>query len=61
MEPLREELLHFVDCVKSRKTPRTDGENGLRVLKVLDACQRSIEANGQPVRLEGERHARQGR
>jgi UDP-2-acetamido-3-amino-2,3-dideoxy-glucuronate N-acetyltransferase len=51
MEPLREELTHFVDCVKSRKTPRTDGENGLRVLKVLDACQRSIESNGQPVRL----------
>lgn len=51
MEPLKEELLHFVDCVRSRKTPRTDGENGLRVLRVLDACQRSIESNGQPVRL----------
>ena len=51
MEPLREELAHFVDCVKTRKTPRTDGVNGVRVLKVLDACQRSIEAGGQPVRL----------
>jgi UDP-2-acetamido-3-amino-2,3-dideoxy-glucuronate N-acetyltransferase len=51
MEPLREELLHFVDCVRTRKTPRTDGGNGLRVLRVLDACQRSIEAGGQPVRL----------
>ena len=51
MEPLREELAHFVECVRSRRTPRTDGENGLRVLKVLDACQRSIESGGQPVRL----------
>jgi len=51
MEPLREELAHFVDCVKTRKTPRTDGANGVRVLKVLDACQRSIESGGQPVRL----------
>jgi UDP-2-acetamido-3-amino-2,3-dideoxy-glucuronate N-acetyltransferase len=50
-EPLREELSHFVDCVRSRKTPRTDGANGLRVLRVLDACQRSIESGGQPVRL----------
>ena len=51
MEPLREELAHFVECVRSRKAPRTDGANGLRVLRVLDACQRSIATNGQPVRL----------
>ena len=50
-EPLREELAHFVDCVRSRKRPRTDGENGLRVLRVLDACQRSVESNGQPVKV----------
>ena len=50
-EPLREELAHFVDCIRSRKTPTTDGQNGLRVLKVLDACQRSVESSGQPVRL----------
>jgi UDP-2-acetamido-3-amino-2,3-dideoxy-glucuronate N-acetyltransferase len=51
MEPLREELAHFVDCVRTRKAPRTDGPNGVRVLKVLDACQRSIESGGQPVRV----------
>lgn len=50
-EPLREELAHFVDCVRTRRAPRTDGESGLRVLRVLDACQRSIEAGGEPVRL----------
>ncbi len=51
MEPLREELSHFVECVRTRKAPRTDGPSGLRVLRVLDACQRSIEAGGQPIRL----------
>ncbi len=51
MEPLREELAHFVECVRTRRPPRTDGPNGLRVLRVLDACQRSIEKGGQPVRL----------
>jgi UDP-2-acetamido-3-amino-2,3-dideoxy-glucuronate N-acetyltransferase len=49
MEPLREELAHFVDCVRTRRPPRTDGLNGLRVLRVLDACQRSLEAGGPPV------------
>jgi len=51
-EPLREELSHFLECVRTRATPRTDGENGVRVLRVLDACQRSIDAGGAVVPLE---------
>jgi len=51
IEPLREELTHFLECVRTRRTPRTDGPSGLRVLKVLDACQRSIDAGGVPIRL----------
>jgi UDP-2-acetamido-3-amino-2,3-dideoxy-glucuronate N-acetyltransferase len=35
-EPLKEELKHFVDCVQNRNIPQTDGEEGLRVLKVLE-------------------------
>jgi len=50
-EPLREELLHFVECVRTRRGPRTDGANGLQVLRVLEACQRSLENGGHPVRL----------
>lgn len=50
-EPLREELRHFLDCVRTRRTPRTDGRNGLRVLRVLDACQRSLAAGGRPVKV----------
>jgi UDP-2-acetamido-3-amino-2,3-dideoxy-glucuronate N-acetyltransferase len=41
-EPLRAECQHFVECIKSRKAPVSDGAEGLRVLRVLDACQRSL-------------------
>jgi len=39
LEPLKLECEHFIECVKSRTKPITDGEEGLRVLRVLDACQ----------------------
>src|SRR6266516_1207853 len=45
-EPLRAECQHFLDCVKSRTVPLTDGREGLRVLGVLDACQRSLWRGG---------------
>ena len=50
-EPLREELRHFLECVRTRRRPQTDGRNGLRVLRVLDACQRSLAAGGRPVKV----------
>ncbi len=49
-EPLRAECQHFLDCVASRTPPTSDGAEGLRVLRVLDACQRALH-NG-PVVLE---------
>ena len=48
-EPLRLECLHFVECVRDRKPPLTDGLDGLRVVKVLDAAQKSLRAGGAPV------------
>ena len=42
-EPLRAECLHFIKCVETRRQPRTDGQEGLRVLRVLAACQKSLE------------------
>lgn len=44
-EPLAAECRHFLDCVQSRKTPRTDGREGLRVLSVLNRCQQSLESS----------------
>jgi UDP-2-acetamido-3-amino-2,3-dideoxy-glucuronate N-acetyltransferase len=45
-EPLHEECLHFVECVRSRRRPRTDGEEGLRVLSVLQQSQAALETKG---------------
>jgi len=50
-EPLRLECLHFLECVKTRRRPVSDGYDGLRVVKVLDAAQRSLKANGEPVKI----------
>jgi len=48
-EPLKLECLHFLECVRDRVIPRTDGDNGLRVLKILHAAGESIRHHGQPV------------
>ena len=50
-EPLMEEAKHFLECIKERKKPKTDGEEALQVLKVLDACQESMSKNGQVIKL----------
>lgn len=48
-EPLREECRHFVDCCRNRTAPRTDGREGLRVLRVLKAAQASLDCDGEGV------------
>jgi UDP-2-acetamido-3-amino-2,3-dideoxy-glucuronate N-acetyltransferase len=48
-EPLARECEHFLECVMTRKKPKTDGESGVRVLEVLEACERSIGNSGQSV------------
>jgi UDP-2-acetamido-3-amino-2,3-dideoxy-glucuronate N-acetyltransferase len=50
-EPLKLECEHFLTCIRERQQPLTDGENGLRVLKVLEASQASLERGGMPVNL----------
>jgi predicted dehydrogenase len=50
-EPLRLECQAFLDAITSRTPPLTDGESGLRVLRVLQAAQRSLITQGQPVML----------
>jgi UDP-2-acetamido-3-amino-2,3-dideoxy-glucuronate N-acetyltransferase len=51
-EPLRLECAHFLECVRDRRVPDTDGENGLRVLRILHAAGESIRGHGQPVSAE---------
>jgi UDP-2-acetamido-3-amino-2,3-dideoxy-glucuronate N-acetyltransferase len=50
-EPLAVECRHFLDCVERRVTPRTDGQEALRVLEVLQASQQSLDQRGQVVSL----------
>jgi predicted dehydrogenase len=50
-EPLRAECQHFVDCVMKDTRPLTDGADGVRVVRILEAAQRSMERDGEPVLL----------
>jgi predicted dehydrogenase len=45
VEPLRVECEHFLQCVRTGATPRSDGHSGLRVVRVLEALQRSLDAD----------------
>ncbi|OGQ84989.1 MAG: hypothetical protein A2289_12585 [Deltaproteobacteria bacterium RIFOXYA12_FULL_58_15] len=50
-EPLAMETLEFLRAIDEGIVPRSDGESGLRVVRALDAAQRSMEAGGSPVQL----------
>lgn len=50
-EPLRTECEHFVEAIKTGKPPRSDGYDGLRVVKVLEAAHASLKSGGKPVRV----------
>ena len=48
-EPLKLECQHFAECVRSGQTPLSDGRDGLRVVRVLEAAQASLRQGGAPV------------
>jgi predicted dehydrogenase len=51
-EPLALECNHFIDCVLDDKPIRSDGTDGLRVVRVLEAGQKSLKSKGEPVNPE---------
>jgi predicted dehydrogenase len=51
-EPLRIECRHFVDCVRHRLEPVSGADSGMRVVRVLEALQRSLASGGTAQRLE---------
>jgi len=53
VEPLRAEAEHFVQCIESRKTPKTGARDGLKVVKILMAAQQSLKEKGIPINLHG--------
>jgi predicted dehydrogenase/acetyltransferase-like isoleucine patch superfamily enzyme len=53
-EPLKVECEHFLDCIEKRKPALTNGEEGLRVLKVLNASEHSLNENGLRINLKSD-------
>jgi predicted dehydrogenase len=51
-EPLALEVQHFLDCCESGETPRSDGRDGLRVVRTLEAVDESVAGGGTPVALD---------
>lgn len=50
-EPLKEECQHFLDCIAKNTLPKTDGNEGLRVLRVLSASEESLNQNDKGILL----------
>lgn len=49
----REEWIHFLDCVKTRRTPSISGDDGLLVLRVVEAARESSRSEGKAMRITG--------
>ncbi|MFQ6033153.1 MAG: Gfo/Idh/MocA family protein [Candidatus Zixiibacteriota bacterium] len=54
-EALRLEMKYFEECIRERKKPFNDGEQGLRVVKILEAANKSLKKSGLKVILNGRR------
>jgi predicted dehydrogenase len=53
-EPLIEEIKHFMDCITNNKKPLSDGIEGYKVVKILEAAQESLKNNSKKVNIEFE-------
>lgn len=53
-EPLREVVRHFVACINRAERPISDGATGFRVVRQLEAADRSMREHGRPVELDPE-------
>ena len=50
-EALKTEMQHFVRCIEGTEKPLTDGESGWRVVRVLEAADKSMKQKGAPVEV----------
>jgi UDP-2-acetamido-3-amino-2,3-dideoxy-glucuronate N-acetyltransferase len=44
-QPLTEELLHFIHCIETRETPKTNGREGIKVLGILERAEKQLSQN----------------
>jgi UDP-2-acetamido-3-amino-2,3-dideoxy-glucuronate N-acetyltransferase len=59
-EPLRNECEHFLQCIRDNRTPSTDGREGLRVLRVLNAAQQSLNQDSRKMNPNADRRRSTG-
>ncbi len=52
VEPLKDECHHFLECLSRRKRPLSNGTEGIKVVKVLNAVDKSLKANGKVVKCQ---------
>jgi predicted dehydrogenase len=50
-EALKVELGYFIDCIMNDRTPSNNGEAGLRVVRLLEAAEKSLLERGKVVAL----------
>lgn len=55
-EPLREQVRHFAQSVLQGRRPLSDGWDGVRVVAIMEAVERSLKAGGMPVELNLQQH-----
>ena len=53
-EPLLVECRHFIDCIQRGQAPRTGAKEGLDVIRVLGAAEKSLKNQGIPVPIEAD-------
>jgi predicted dehydrogenase len=51
-EALHAEALHFIDCVENSRQPETDGQAGLRMVRTMEAAERSLRGRGELVEIQ---------
>ncbi len=51
-EALQTEALHFIDCIENGTQPETDGQAGLRLVRMVEAAEKSLRARGKLVEID---------
>jgi len=59
-EPLKNECQHFLDCIRHGAQPLTSGQNGLELVRILEASTESLKKGGAPVRLSAQQNGGNG-
>lgn len=52
LEPLKNQCEHFIKCIKENKRPLTDIYEGIKVVRILDAAEKSLKKRGAPVKIK---------